>query len=62
MKDIVFLLLTLAAAILLALVSVVVQFEILHDPALLVMLALGAGFTLWGVIEDQSGPPNARES
>ncbi len=62
MKDTVFLLLTLAAAILLALVSVVVQLEFLHDPALLVLLALGGGLAGWGLMEDQWGARSSQDS
>lgn len=55
MRDAVFLLLTMltmAVAIGLAAASVAFHIESLSDPALLVLLALGGGFALWGVLED----------
>ena len=53
MKDAVFLLLTLVIAVVLAAVSVIVQFETRLDPALLALLALGGGFAGWGLLEDR---------
>ena len=53
MKDAVFLLLTMAMAVVLAAGSVVIHAESLLDPALLALIALGGGFVLWGVLEDR---------
>lgn len=53
MRDAVFLLLTMAMAVVLAAGSVVIHAESLLDPALLALIALGGGFVLWGVLEDR---------
>lgn len=53
MRDSIFLLLTMAVAVVLAAGSVVVHAETLLDPGLLVLLALGGGLALWGVLEDR---------